>query len=148
MPTKNEAFPSRWLKAEDIPQQGLALKIAKIEVEKIGTDQKENYVVYFRGQDKALVLNGTNWELIAAALREENSDDWPGKIIELFPTTTNFGAKTVDCIRVRRHRPAQTATPTQPVKAAPVKKAPATAPADESPWDDEVPLAGEEDQAA
>jgi hypothetical protein len=142
MATKDEAFPSRWLKAADIPRQGMPLKIAKVEVEKIGTDQKEKYLVYFRGQEKALVLNGTNWGLIAAALREENSDDWPGKIIELFPTTTNFGAKLVDCIRVRRYRPA---TPAQSPKAAPVTKPAPIGPADEAPlWDDEVPAVGEE----
>jgi hypothetical protein len=64
-------------------------------------------VAYFRGCEKQLVLNGTNWDLIATALYEEDSDSWPGKVIELFPTTTPFGAKVVPCIRVRRYRPSQ-----------------------------------------
>src|SRR6516225_7472933 len=120
MVTKNEAFPSRFFKAADITEEGLPLKIAKVEQEKVGPDQELKWVLYFKGHDKQLVLNGTNWDLIAAALREENSDNWVGKIIELFPTQTQFGSKMVDCIRVRRFRtPAAQAAPTRPPKAAP-----------------------------
>ena len=116
MVTKNEAFPSRFFKAADITEEGLPLKIAKVEQEKIGPDQELKWVLYFKGHDKQLVLNGTNWDLIAAALREEDSDNWIGKTIELYPTQTPFGKKIVDCIRVRRFRPAASA---RPAKAPP-----------------------------
>jgi hypothetical protein len=133
MVTKTDAFPSKYLKAADIPSQGLPVKIAKIEREKVGTEKKQKWVVYFRGVEKQLVLNGTNWDLIAAALREEDSDAWIGKFVELFPTQTQFGGKLVDCIRVRRYRPPQAGTPTRPLKpAAPVQEEP-------PPWDDDVP---------
>ena len=118
MATRSEAFPSKFFKAADVPGDGVALKIAKVEQEKVGPDQELKWVVYFKGQDKQLILNGTNWDLIAAALREEDSDNWAGKVVELYATQTQFGKKMVDCIRVRRHRPAETA-PAQPVKAAP-----------------------------
>jgi hypothetical protein len=39
MVTKSEAFPSRFYKAAEIPDQGLPLKIAKLEQEKVGPDQ-------------------------------------------------------------------------------------------------------------
>jgi hypothetical protein len=143
MVTRTEAFPSRFFKAADIPGDGLAAKIGKIEKEKVGPDQELKWVLYFKGQDKQLILNGTNWDLIAAALREEDSDNWIGKTIELFPAQTQFGKKMVDCIRVRRHRPAAQAAPTQPAKAAPVvvEEGP-------TPWDDEVPYVGEEPEEA
>jgi len=118
MVTRNEAFPTRFFKAADIPSEGLPLKIAKVEQEKVGPDQELKWVVYFKGQDKQLILNGTNWDLIAAALHEEDSDDWIGKTIELFPTQTPFGKKIVDCIRVRRFRPAPAAS-ARPAKAPP-----------------------------
>src|SRR5262245_41000408 len=105
MATKSEAFPSRFFKAADIPPAGLVLQIAKVEHEKVGPDQEEKWVMYFKGQEKQFVLNSTNWDLTAAALREDDSDNWIGKTIELYPTTTQFGSKMVDCIRVRRHRP-------------------------------------------
>jgi hypothetical protein len=125
MVTKSEAFPSRFYKAAEIPGHGLPLKIAKLEQEKVGPDQELKWVMFFKGQDKQLILNGTNWDLIATALREEDSDNWVGKTIELFPTQTQFGNKMVDCIRARRHRPAA-----QPPKGPP--------PTDEGP-DDDIP---------
>ena len=119
MPTKSEAFPSRFFKAADIPPAGLVLQIAKVEHEKVGPDQEDKWVAYFKGQEKQLVLNSTNWDLTAAALREDDSDNWIGKTIELYPTTTQFGGKMVDCIRVRRHRPAPQVSPSLPPKAEP-----------------------------
>jgi hypothetical protein len=119
MVTRNEAFPSRFFKAADILRDGLAVTIAKVEQEKVGPDQELKWVLYFKGQDKQLVLNGTNWDLIAAALNEADSDNWLGKTIALYPTQTPFGKKTVDCIRVRRHRPAAQAMPAVSPKTAP-----------------------------
>ena len=130
MVTRNEAFPSRFFKAADITEEGLPLKIAKVEQEKVGPDQELKWVLYFKGHDKQLVLNGTNWDLIAAALREEDSDNWIGKTIELYPTQTQFGKKMVDCIRVRRHRPAAQGASARPANDA--------ADIDES-LDDEIP---------
>jgi hypothetical protein len=112
MVTKTEAFPSRWLYAADLPEQGQVLKVAKLEFEKVGQEQKVKPVLYFRGHDKQLGLNVTNWDLIAAFCGAD-SDTWTGKDVVLYPTTTTFGSKTVDCIRVRRPRSQQT-----PVKAA------------------------------
>ncbi len=104
MATRNEAFPSRFLKAADVPGDGIELKIAKVEQDKVGPEQELKWIVSFKDEDKQLVLNGTNWDLIAAALREDDSDNWVGKKIELYATQTTFGKKMVDCIRVRRAR--------------------------------------------
>jgi hypothetical protein len=117
MVTKTEAFPSRFWKASDLPPRGTALKIAKLQLEKVGIDQKEKYTLYFKGQDKQLVLNGTNWDLIAAFCGAD-SDQWAGKDISLYPTQTTFGGKTVDCIRVRRPKPPQAQQP-QPAETIP-----------------------------
>ena len=119
MVTRNKAFPSRSFKAADIPAEGLPLKIAKVEQEKVGPDQELKWVLYFKGHDKQLILIATNWDLIAAALREEDSDNWIGKTIELYPTQTQFGKKMVDCIRVRRYRLAAQAASARPAKTAP-----------------------------
>src|SRR5262245_15999526 len=131
MPTRNEAFPSRFFKAADIPRDGLVLAIAKVEQEKIGPDQELKWVLYFKGQDKQLVLNGTNWDLIAAALNEDDSDNWVGKPIVIYPTQTQFGKKMVDCIRVRRHRSVAQATP---------PLSPKTAPGTDNNLNDEIPF--------
>jgi hypothetical protein len=113
MVTRSEAFPSKYFKAADIPPGGKALKIAKLQVEKVGLDQSEKYVVFFKGEDKQLILNITNWDAIAAICGAD-SDSWTGKVIVLFPTQTTFGGKTVNCIRIRGPRPPQAAPVAKP----------------------------------
>lgn len=62
---------------------------------------------------KPLGLNATNCKAIAALYGNE-TDNWVGKRITIYPTTTNFGGETVECIRVR---------PTVPPDAKPGQKA-------------------------
>ena len=57
-------------------------------------------VVTFKGRKKSLVMNRTNYDAVAD-LHGEETNDWPGKTIELYPTRTSMGGKTMDCIRVR-----------------------------------------------
>jgi hypothetical protein len=102
--TRNEGFPSKYWKASDLPPRGKVFKIAKLQVERVGLDQEEKYVLFFKGEDKQLILNITNWDAIAEFCGAD-SDTWTGKDIVLYPDKTTFGGKTVDCIRVRRPKP-------------------------------------------
>ena len=61
--------------------------IASIGEEELGGEK--HLVVYFRGKQKALVLNKTNASYLAAAISDE-TDDWPGHEIVLYPTKVNF----------------------------------------------------------
>jgi hypothetical protein len=67
-----------------------------------GTDGKKTKkpLVYFRSQQKPLALNITNVRVIGG-MYGFKAEDWVGKRITIYPTTTTFGPKTVDCIRVR-----------------------------------------------
>lgn len=56
------------------------------------------------GKDKKLALNKTNGKTIAK-LYGKDTDDWAGKWITIYPTTTDFGGETVDCIRVKPNVP-------------------------------------------
>jgi hypothetical protein len=104
MVTRAEAFPSRYWKSSDLPPRGKVMKIAKLQVERVGLDQQEKYVVFFKGEDKQLILNITNWDAIAECCGAD-SDTWTGKNIVLYPDKTKFGKETVDCVRVRRPKP-------------------------------------------
>jgi hypothetical protein len=128
MVTKTEAFPSRFWKPTDLPARGLELKIAKLQLDKIGKDQQEKYCLYFKGQDKQLVMNSTNWDRTAEFCGAD-SDTWTGKSIVLYPDKTPFGGKMVDCIRVRPPRPPQ------PPQAAPVPRRPESEPPVDDPDD-------------
>lgn len=62
-------------------------------------------VVFFKGKSKPLALNVTNIKTIAALYGSFKAEDWIGKAITIYPTTTNFGSETKDCIRIRNKRP-------------------------------------------
>jgi hypothetical protein len=99
-------------------------------VEKIGDDERP--VLHFQGADKGLVLNKTNANTIAAIFGEE-TDNWFGHPLEVYPSETDYQGKRVACIRVRA---VQAAAPAPAPAPAPVQT---TAPAGATPFDDEIP---------
>ena len=58
-------------------------------------------VLYFNKTKKTLPLNRVNWDSVADILGDD-TDDWIGGKIELYPTTTEMAGKTVPCVRVRQ----------------------------------------------
>lgn len=61
-------------------------------------------LVFFEGKEKSLALNRTNGKVIAT-MYGTDTRAWVGKKITIFPTQTQFGGDTVDCIRVRPQIP-------------------------------------------
>jgi hypothetical protein len=55
-------------------------------------------------------LNMTNFDAVADICGDD-TEFWPGQKIELYPTTTQMGGKTVDCVRIRRPRELPLAPP-------------------------------------
>lgn len=98
-----QAFPSNYLKASDLEEDGLVVTISGVKMEDIGDDNKP--VAYFTGMDKGLVLNKTNAEAITQVVGTDETDDWTGRRIKLYPTTTSFQGKPVECIRVHLRAP-------------------------------------------
>jgi hypothetical protein len=85
----------------------MVVKITHIQAEEVGGQNK--FILFFAGQKKGLVLNKTNWNTIATICGED-SDDWTGQQITLFPTQVDFQGETVDAIRVKKSRPKTTIT--------------------------------------
>jgi hypothetical protein len=97
----DEAFPSKYLKASDVKAKPIVAVISHIAPEMVGqgADQKRKFVLYFKnGNDKPLVLNRTNWDVIEDAFGD--SDEWSGKSIKLRCAPTKYQGKSVDGIRV------------------------------------------------
>lgn len=103
MPRLGDLFPSKWLKASDLDEDGLAVTIKTIDVEKMN-DGEEKAVVYFKEISKGLALNKTNAKSISK-LYGDDTDDWEGKKITIFPSECDFKGETVDCIRVKTKAP-------------------------------------------
>jgi hypothetical protein len=130
---KDDVFPSKYLKAADLNGKARVLEIAEAPLETLKNasgEQQQKIVLYFVGESKRLPLNLINWDSVAE-IGGEDTDDWPGARIEIFPSTTQMGGKTVPCLRVRKPRTG---------KAAPRVAEP---PPNEDPGDgmaDEVPF--------
>lgn len=77
-----------------------------------------------KGQDVPLplALNKTNAKTVAG-LYGNDPRKWVGRLIALYPTTTEVGGRTEDCIRIRNEDPAKRARKTKAQPApAPVQE--------------------------
>jgi hypothetical protein len=105
MPKKHEVCTSKYFRAADYPAGWTLtaeIETARLEAIGNGNDAKQKLVVYFRRQKPGLVCGPVLWDAFIELTDEEDSNDWPGHMAELYITTTTFGGKTVPCIRVRK----------------------------------------------
>lgn len=103
----SDAFPSRYLSAADLNGEDFTVVIDRVEEGTVGQGAKaeQRPIAYFRKCKKALVLNKTNFNTIAKVLGIDDSDDWGGHAITLYPTETEFQGEMAECIRVRTKKP-------------------------------------------
>lgn len=92
------AFASKYLKASDLEERSITVKIDRVEMESLGKESKP--VVYFIGKAKGVVLNKTNSGRIKD-LYGRDTNKWHDKPITIYPSETDFEGKTVPCIRMR-----------------------------------------------
>ena len=105
----SEAFPSAFLKAEDLlksPQRRVTAQIRSCEYEEVGSDKLP--VVRFSNKNAGLVLNKTNSNTLTDAFGD-NTDLWGGKSIEIYVTKVDYKGALVDGLRV--NIPQQNAQP-------------------------------------
>lgn len=94
----NTAFPSNYLKADDLGKSRPVVTISDVRVEKVGEDEKP--IVYFEGKEKGLVLNKTNAATIAELADSSETDDWSGVRVRLYATKVDFQGRRVLAIRI------------------------------------------------
>ena len=58
-----------------------------------------------RKLEKKLALNATNCKTIEQLTGSPDVEKWKGVRVTLFPTTTQFGGETKECIRIRPYPP-------------------------------------------
>jgi hypothetical protein len=121
----SSAFPSKYLRAADIPDgQFVPVTISHVELEDVSGGDNEGSgehkpVIYFQGKNKGMVLNKTNAGALSAAFGDD-TDDWAGKSVRLFQTETLFQGQMVPCLRIKvsKNKPVQQAKPAAPPAAA------------------------------
>ncbi len=108
MPDVRTMYDKEFLYSFDLQGRDVTVEIVRVkggELTGEGGKKSKKPVVYFKGKEKGLALNITNARIIASLYGSFKSEDWLGKRVTLYPTTTTFGKETVDCIRIRPTKP-------------------------------------------
>jgi hypothetical protein len=105
----SDIFPSKYVKAADLQGRTVTLTIKELRVEEMlnhGNEKERKPVLYFERATKGLVLNRTNAMAIVTLYGDE-SDDWVGQRISIYPTRVKAFGAMQDAIRVKEEIPAQ-----------------------------------------
>jgi hypothetical protein len=112
---------SRFLKAADLTaEKKFKIKAVTEEPVGIGKDKEIKLVVWFTNDDRGLVMNRTNIRTLRGPFGDDTAN-WVGKIIAIFPTMAEFRGTMKPALRVRIPTPKGNG---QPVAAPPVAPAP------------------------
>lgn len=123
MPDISQMTESKFLKRADVGT-GKLLTITGCDQQNVAKkdDAPEmKWCLSFKEEDKPMVLNKTNGELIAMITGERNSDNWGGhQIVAYDDPSISFGGKLVGGIRVRapKNKKAPPITKQTPIELA------------------------------
>ncbi|NDV68560.1 hypothetical protein [Dysgonomonas sp. 25] len=99
-----------YIGAYSLDGQDLTVEITKVEVRRVkgeGGKEEDCTVAELRGQ-KPFIINRTNAKTITKIYGSPYIEDWVGKKITLYPTTTKVAGEVVECLRVRPVMPKET----------------------------------------
>lgn len=119
MPSINEVYGSdELLKATDLPQ-GVNVQVTIESVLPKSFDDGGKLEMRFAGKKKGFICNKTNARTVAD-MHGEDFSFWPGKIIAIYRTFTDYQGRQVECLRVvpnyvPQQQATQQAPPQQPV---------------------------------
>ena len=144
MPKLSDEFSSGSLKAEELQGRDVTLTIRGAEIKIFKDDgggPEKKLAVQFAKTDKELICNKTNREIIAT-LYGDDTDEWLGKKITLYPTRVAYQGKMTNAIRVREWVPGAAAAPAPvaPVQPPPPPRAEVNVGAAAAEDDDDIPF--------
>lgn len=117
-----QAFPSNYLKADDLNGKAVTLTIEEVGIEGIGKDKDQKLVIAFVGKQKKFVCNKTNAKTISK-LHGEETDEWVGKRITIRPAEVEFQGEMVLSIRVSLQAPVEGSVKTPAPQPPPTEDA-------------------------
>jgi hypothetical protein len=110
----SDMYPRRYAIGEDLQGKPITLTIEKIIREKMhpqpNSPEVEKWVAYFKEARKGVVLNRTMAYQMAEFLGSEETDDWIGKRITLYPQPMTVAGRKVTAIRARAAKSAPVIT--------------------------------------
>jgi hypothetical protein len=114
MPHWRTMMSSDKLHAADLQGRDHVVKIERVEQGEYPDHEDSRKKIlrpdlYFAGKKKPLGLNSTNARAIARLLGSNKTEDWRGRAITIYPTTTIAFGEEHECIRVRPKLPSDAA---------------------------------------
>jgi hypothetical protein len=114
MPSFRSAFPSKFLKADDLATGALVATIARVDFEDVGQGRRSERKLVVRFAEpgvKPMPLNLVNGESITEIAGTDDYQRWRGVAIELYRARTEYQGERVPCIRIRAPQSADTRGP-------------------------------------
>lgn len=107
-----EVYPFRFLRPEDLDEGLTVVEIESAEVEEVRSfekgrrDQKDPLIVlYLKGFEKGFKLNKTNARALMNLLKSDETRDWIGKQIQIFPDVITMKDGDTPTIKVSSKLP-------------------------------------------
>ena len=104
--TIDELYPSKWLKAADLPETGRVATIAHSEIQEFHKPNNKTepaLVIHFEKATKALICNKTQLGAIAEITGSKRFADWTGARLHLKPAIAPNKKATVAISRPVDH---------------------------------------------
>jgi hypothetical protein len=100
-------FPNKYVTGADLGGRSFAVTVASIQLERMRANaqspEEEKFVLYTSEGKKGIVLRKTLAKQIAQALGSEDTDDWAGKKIVIYPEPVTVAGVHRLAIRARAY---------------------------------------------
>ena len=100
-------FPSKYLAGVDFEDEDRILTITSLDEEEIDDKEKGKilkYIIWFKEEDKSLILNKTNVNNLIGLFGPE-TDDWVNQRVYVGASEVDFQGKTTMAVRIRIKKP-------------------------------------------
>jgi hypothetical protein len=101
----SDMFPRKYLGGEDLQGKAYRVVIERVRQEELrvgpGAKPEPKWVMYLSGTRKGIILSRTLAEQVAAAVGSDETDDWTGKTVVIYPEPMTVAGKRRVAIRAR-----------------------------------------------
>lgn len=94
--------PSPHIEAAELKGDTI-VTIKSVRFAEVGEEKVTKGVIDFEEFDRGMVLNRTNLKRIIAH-HGNDTEGWLGKKVTLYPSETDYGGRTVPCLRIREKK--------------------------------------------
>lgn len=95
--------PPKHLDAADLEGKEVEVTVEHAHYTEVGENKETKGAVKFKEFPRSMVINRTNIKRLIAHLGDD-TDQWIGKTVKIYPTETDLKGKTVPCLRVREKK--------------------------------------------